>query len=463
MTGVEVVPDAKHKDFRREAAPLGDEQWIMGFKNQRCNETGQTLNTRFERKHWCRWNNRDVQGPAWPESPGLSPALEEGSAWLSSGSGPGLSHVSGIFNQGSNTVQIGLETMQDQPFISPNFGPGLRAWLGPEKFKAQALGPLKPCVGPGLARACEGPAWRASGPQARPRTSLFASYLRSIHEEGNEMSADSAPPFARILNAGKGNEDGEEERRGSGHCTHGYGAAGRERDGGGEVGIGIGTISCSFEAVPRDREALWGGQRRILGEERKAEQHRPTCTYSQLATSHSVVSPSHVSSSSVILAKAPPASRSPCTRIPTHCAAAVEAVASAHDGRSNEEILCGCASSSSRRKQAGGLVKELSPPPAGSLATTATATGGVLRSPKSLRGRGASVHGILDVFVFEPGRCPQPLWHNSLLEAPQAPRLPLSVLLAAAVTAGRLSMSDHGSGGYVEFEADDVVGGNSED
>jgi hypothetical protein len=33
------------------------------------------------------------------------------------------------------------------------------------------------------------------------------------------MSADSAPPFARILNAGKGNEDGEEERRGSGHCT----------------------------------------------------------------------------------------------------------------------------------------------------------------------------------------------------------------------------------------------------
>jgi hypothetical protein len=49
-------------------------------------------------------------------------------------------------------------------------------------------------------------------------------------------------------------------------------------------------------------------------------------------------------------------------------------------------------------------------------------------------------------------------------------------LLAAAVTAGRLSMSvsptgllfmvwlqDHGSGGYVEFEADDVVGGNSED
>ncbi|KAJ7859356.1 hypothetical protein B0H14DRAFT_2577268 [Mycena olivaceomarginata] len=67
---------------------------------------------------------------------------------------------------------LGLETMQDQIFISHNFGPGLRAQLGPEKSKAQALGPLKPCVGPGPTRACEGSAWQASGPQAGPRTSL---------------------------------------------------------------------------------------------------------------------------------------------------------------------------------------------------------------------------------------------------------------------------------------------------
>lgn len=94
-------------------------------------------------------------------------------------------------------------------------------------------------------------------------------------------------------------------------------------------------------------------------------------------------------------------------------------------------------------------MQEPSLPPAGSLATTfvvassATATGGVLRSPTSSMspGHGASVHGVQTVHIFDSGRCHQCLLHHSLLEAPHAPRLPLSVLLAAADSAGRLSMS----------------------
>ncbi|KAJ7862403.1 hypothetical protein B0H14DRAFT_2575472 [Mycena olivaceomarginata] len=56
---------------------------------------------------WARLWTLGGLGPAFLQ--GQAQALGEGSAWLGLGPGPGLSHVSGIFNKGSNTVQIGTK------------------------------------------------------------------------------------------------------------------------------------------------------------------------------------------------------------------------------------------------------------------------------------------------------------------------------------------------------------------
>ncbi|KAJ7813343.1 hypothetical protein B0H14DRAFT_2605063 [Mycena olivaceomarginata] len=131
-------------------------------------------------------------------------------AWASISSGPSPSP-----EVGPGLAQLGL-----RPWLeSRKRGPGLRARLGPEEFKAQALGPLKPCSGPGSARACEGPAWTLKDhaldfPEQRKMTMFHALEL-----SGNQLLKTYQQHMALMQGGqqGAGDRDGK-DRCGRGEC-----------------------------------------------------------------------------------------------------------------------------------------------------------------------------------------------------------------------------------------------------